>query len=136
MTPSDTPGPTPTPVPIVSSGTGTIHGTGSFDFDQGNEVASGGDVFWDQHSDTIRSMDPVGNAQLANIGVTDFNAIDAATLQSQSYSTTPLNGTNDSSNQLVDNDVFAVLTNGGNHAKVLVTSYGYDLQIQWVTYQG
>jgi len=134
MTPTDTP--TPPPVPIVSSGTGTIHGAGSFDFDQGNEVASGGDVFWDQQSDTNRSLDPVGNAQLANMGVTDFNVIDVATLQSQSYSTTPLNGNNDSSNQLVDNDVFVVLTNGDNHAKVLVTSYGYDLQIQWVTYQG
>ena len=37
-------------------------------------------------------------------------------------------------NQLVNGDVFAVLTNQGNYAKVKVLEYGYNLQIQWVTY--
>ena len=32
------------------------------------------------------------------------------------------------------NDVFAVRTDFGNYVKVLVTLYGYDLQIKWVTY--
>ncbi len=135
-TPTAIPSPTPTPVPVVSSGTGTLHGTNSFNFDQGLEVTSGGDIYWDQQTDTVRTMDPAGNAQLANLGVVDFNTLDAAALRSQSYSTTPLNGNNDSTNELVNNDVFAVATNGGNHAKVLVVSYGYDLQIQWTTYQG
>jgi serine/threonine protein kinase len=135
-TPTAIPSPTPTPVPVVSSGTGTLHGTNSFNFDQGLEVTSGGDIYWDQQTDTVRTMDPVGNAQLANLGVVDFNSLDAAALRSQSYSTTPLNGNNDSTNELVNNDVFAVVTNGGDHAKVLVVSYGYDLQIQWTTYQG
>ena len=31
-------------------------------------------------------------------------------------------------------DVFAVLTNQGNYSKVKVITYGYDLNIQWVTY--
>jgi hypothetical protein len=35
----------------------------------------------------------------------------------------------------VPGDVFAVLTNQGNYAKVKVVSYGYDLNIQWVTYR-
>jgi hypothetical protein len=38
-------------------------------------------------------------------------------------------------NQLVNGDVFAVLTNQGNYAKVKVLEYGYNLQIQWVTYR-
>ena len=135
--PTATPGPTPTPVSIVSSGTSTLHGNAAYDFDKGLEVASGnGDVFWDLQNDPTRTLDPVGNAQLANLGVTDFNSVDLTTLQGQSYSTTPLNGNNDASNTLVNNDVFAVATNGGHHAKVLVVSYGSDLQIQWVTYQG
>ena len=138
--PRDTPTPTPTDtaVIIISSGITTLYGTYSFDFDQGIEVAGGkgGDAFWNQQTDTVRTMDPVGHAQLANLGAVDFNSIDLAKLQSQSYSTTPLDGNNDSSNVLVGNDVFAVATNGGNHAKVLVVSYGYDLQIQWATYQG
>jgi hypothetical protein len=37
-------------------------------------------------------------------------------------------------NQLVNGDVFAVLTNQGNYAKVKVLEYDYNLQIQWETY--
>jgi len=135
-TPTSTPSPTPTPVPVVSSGQGTIHGTWSFSFDQGVQVDSGGDVFWDQQTSTVRSMDPQGSAQLVNIGVVDFNSITAAKLHSLTYTTTPIDGNNDSSNKLVNGDVFAVLTNGGNHAKVQVVSYGYNIVVQWVTYKG
>ncbi|MER3435379.1 MAG: hypothetical protein C4288_18730 [Leptolyngbya sp. ERB_1_1] len=39
------------------------------------------------------------------------------------------------SNYLTNGNVFAVRTNNGNFAKVQVISYGYDLQIQWVTYR-
>src|SRR4029077_12608693 len=42
---------------------------------------------------------------------------------------------NNASNKLVAGDVFAVLTNQGNYAKVKVVAYGYDLSIQWVTYK-
>ncbi|NJK53300.1 MAG: hypothetical protein HC936_11715 [Leptolyngbyaceae cyanobacterium SU_3_3] len=37
-------------------------------------------------------------------------------------------------NLLVNGSVFAVKTNSGNFAKVQVLSYGYNLQVQWVTY--
>ncbi len=135
-TPTPTPSPTATPVPIVSSSTGTIRGTFFFSFDHGIQVTSGGDVWWDQQTDTIRSMNPLGNAKLINLGIVDFNSITPTQLQSYIYTTTPIDGNNDPSNQLVTGDVFAVTTNGGNHAKVLVVMYGYNLQIQWVTYQG
>ncbi|MCY7279034.1 MAG: hypothetical protein LH702_36185 [Phormidesmis sp. CAN_BIN44] len=39
------------------------------------------------------------------------------------------------SNSLTNGNVFAVRTNSGNFAKVQVLSYGYDLQVQWVTYR-
>jgi len=139
-TPTATPTPSPTPtstsVSIISAGITVLHANKSFDFNQGLEIVSGGDVYWDLQSDPTRTLDPVGNAQLANLGAVDFNSLDLATLQSESYSTTPLDGNNDSTNQLVNNDVFAVLTNSGNHAKVLIVNYGDDLQIQWATYQG
>ena len=32
------------------------------------------------------------------------------------------------------NDVFGVITNNGNYAKVQIQSYGYNLQIRWITY--
>jgi len=135
-TPTPTPSPTATPVPIVSSSTGTIRGTFFFSFDHGIQVTSGGDVWWDQQTDTVRSMNPLGNAKLINLGIVDFNSITPTQLQSYTYITTPIDGNNDPSNQLVTGDVFAVTTNGGNYAKVLVVMYGYNLQIQWVTYQG
>lgn len=40
-----------------------------------------------------------------------------------------------SRNQLVNGDVFAVLTNNRNYAKVQVLEYGYNLKLRWVTYR-
>jgi hypothetical protein len=67
--------------------------------------------------------------------VVSFTAIGAAQLQSLTYGTTPITGDNTASNLLVPGAVFAVRTNLGNYAKVKVVSYGYDLQLQWVTYR-
>jgi hypothetical protein len=119
----------------VSSGTGTLHGTWSFNFDAGAQVLSNGDVFWDQHTATVRTMDPEGTAQLANLGTRDFGSLTYSELATLPYSTSAINGNADGSNQLVNGDVFAVRTNGGNLAKVLIVSYGYDLQIQWATFR-
>ena len=121
----------------VSSGTAILHGTYCFDFDAGTEsgAAADRDVFWHQHTSVIRTMDPWGSAKIANIGVVYFDGISAAELQSLSYGTTPINGNDDATNQLVDGDVFAVITSGGNYAKVKVVNYGYDLTIQWRTYR-
>ncbi len=133
-----TPAPTATPVPIISSGTWTLQGTYTFDFDTGVQApSSGADVHWN-----IQTLNPVMQAQmvplssatLVNLGIVNFNNITLAKLQSYSYSTTPIDGNNDSTNQLVNGDVFAVHTSSGNYAKVLVLSYGYNIQIQWVTY--
>ncbi len=130
--------PTPTPVPIVSASNGTMRGNFSFNFDQGIQASSTsrGDVLWNIQNDPTRTLQVVGNAQLVNLGLVNFDSVTAAQLQSLNYSTTPINGNNDSTNQLVTNDVFAVHTNGGNYAKVLVQTYGPDLLIQWVTYKG
>jgi ABC-type phosphonate transport system ATPase subunit len=69
-----------------------------------------------------------------NIGVVDFTSITPQMLKGLTYLSTPITGNNDASNKLVPGNVFAVITNQGNYAKVKVISYGYDLQIQWVTY--
>jgi hypothetical protein len=123
-----------------------------FNFDQGGTVYTGGDIRWDQQTGSIGTSDssgdpqlgdnnnqladigvlePLGGAQLANIGTIDFNQVDATMLQRQDYRTRSLLG-----DVLVDGDVFAVATNGGNHAKVLVVRSSFTLRIQWITYQG
>lgn len=121
-------------VAIVSSGTTTLQGTYLFNFDTGVEGVSG-DVWWEQVDAVVRQMVPQGGATIVNLGTIDYNALSFDVLQGLTYAATPIVGNNDASNQLVPGDVFAVLTNSGNYAKVEVLNYGYDLQIQWETYQ-
>jgi hypothetical protein len=121
----------------VSSGTTTLKGTWSFDLETGTQggVAPPFDIWWEQQTAVLRRMTPLNSAQIANLGSVDFNSITPDTLQSLSYSSVAIDGNNDPTNKLVTGDVFAVLTNKGNYAKVKVLVYGYDMQIQWVTYQ-
>lgn len=120
---------------VVWSGSGTLHGTFLFDFDGGGETSSGADVFWQQQTSVARQLVPENGAQLVNLGVRDFNSLAPEQLQGLGYSSNAIKGNNDSSNQLVTGDVFAVRTSSGNLAKVKVVTYGYDLQLQWVTYK-
>ncbi|HSP73638.1 MAG TPA: hypothetical protein VLN26_14775, partial [Gaiellaceae bacterium] len=118
----------------VSSGTATIHGTFLFDFETGVEGTTG-DVFWEQHTATVRSLEPSGGATIVNLGAVSYTSVTPAVLQTLAYGTTGIVGNDDATNQLVVGDVFAVLTNAGNYAKAQVLAYGYDLQIKWTTYR-
>jgi hypothetical protein len=122
---------------IVSAGTTVLKGTWTFDLDTGVQGPPGttADIWWEQMTNVARQMVPQNNARIANLGVINFNAVTPATLQSTTYGPTPIPGNNDPTNKLVPGDVFSVLTNKGNYAKVKVVAYGYDLTIQWVTYQ-
>jgi hypothetical protein len=123
------------PVP-VSSGTTTLRGTWTFDLDRGIQGPdSGADIWWEQQTSTERQMTPRGSAEIVNIGVVDYDSLTVTDLQQLSYGTTPIDGDDDASNQLVDGDVFAVSTTGGNYAKVRVIQYGYNIEIQWATYE-
>ncbi len=81
------------------------------------------------------TMVPQGGAKILNLGAGDFESVSPAQLQKLEYSMVPIPGDDDNSNRLVSGDIFAVLTRSGNHSKVQVLSYGYNLQIQWITYQ-
>jgi len=79
-------------------------------------------------------MTPVNGAIIVNLGTVDFKAITDLTSYSYPYSTTPIPGNDDSTNQLVNGDVFVVHTNSGNFAKVKVLEYGYNIYIEWNTF--
>src|SRR5580704_11925109 len=88
---------------IVAQSTSTVlKGTFLFDFDSGVEGGAGPnmDVFWEQETAVLRRMTPQNSAQIVNLGAVDFNSINAAYLQSLPYSTTPIPGNNDATNQL------------------------------------
>ncbi len=118
----------------VSSGTTTLQGTWLFDFDAGHEGTSG-DVWWEQHTATRRSLEASGGARIVNLGHVNYANVTPAVLQTLAYGTVGINGNNDATNLLTPGDVFAVRTNLGNYAKVQVVSYGYDLHLTWTTYR-
>ena len=124
------------PVTIVAADTTTLKGTWTFDFDMGVQGAefTNSDVWWEQETNVLRKLVPTGNAKIINLGVIDFDLLSALELKELAYSNVPIPANNDASNQLVIGDVFAVATNSGNFTKVKVLDYGYNLEIQWVTY--
>jgi hypothetical protein len=124
------------PTILAQSDSATIHGTFQFNFDTGVETGTGADVWWQQQTDTERQLVPRQGARLVNLGQVDFGAVSLPELRGRTYTETPINGDDNSSNVLTVGDVFAVLTDQGNHAKAQVAQYGYDLVVRFVTYQG
>ncbi len=126
---------------IMSQGSAILKGTFLFDLDTGTEsapglpVGTGWDIFWEAVTSVVREMRIYDSTRIVNIGVVPFASVTPSGLQSLPYGTTPINGNDDPTNKLVVGDVFAVKTTNGNYAKVLITSYGYNLGIQWVTYR-
>jgi hypothetical protein len=108
----------------------TINGTFSYDFDLVDNV----DVSWEIVSSTIRDMAPLNGAKVVNIGVTNFANVTAVQLHGLSYSTSPIDGNNDGTNELVSGDVWAVHTDGGHYVKVKVVTYGYNIVLDYVLY--
>lgn len=108
----------------------TIPGSNYYDFD----LVDNTDVWWEQVTSTERAMAPVNGAKVANIGVTNFTNVTAAQLKGLSYSTTGIDGNNDSTNKLVAGDVWAVHTDGGHYVKVKVVTYAFNIVIDYVLY--
>jgi hypothetical protein len=124
---------------VVSSGSGTLDGTWCADLDTGTlnvvpACAPGTDIWWEQKTTVAREMTPYNGGEIVNLGSVSFTGITESYLAGLTYGTTPIDGNNDATNQLVDGDVFAVLTTAGDYAKVEVTDYGYDIGLEWVTY--
>lgn len=122
----------------VSQGTAVLKGTWVFDCETGaltGNLSGPGDIWWEQVDTMRRKMVPVAGAAIVNLGKVSFAAVTPALLQTLKYTKNPIPGNNDPTNQLAAGDVFAVLTNAGNVAKIQVLQYGYDLKIEWFTYQ-
>ena len=99
------------------SATQTLSANARFSFDTGAAVTSGGDVLF-----TGTSIAMEGNAidfSLGTSGSAEYSSLSQATLSSflAAYSAAGISGSS-----LVVNEVFAVHTNGGNYAAVLITA--------------
>ena len=121
---------------VQSRGTTTLKGTWTFDFDTGLQGSpSGSDIWWEQVNNVTRYLVPQGGAMLANLGKVNFDAVSLQTLQTRPYTMTPINGSNNASNQLTAGTVVAIKTGAGRYAKMKINSYGYNLGMTWVTYK-
>lgn len=116
------------------SGTKTLTATTALNLDTGNTSSSGGDLLWNGST-----LVPQGTAGIFNFlvsgstGTTLFGSLtqsNLSVLSNSVYTSTGLGGAS-----LVVGVVFGVHTNGGNYAKVLVTSNsGGSLGLQFVTF--
>lgn len=125
---------------IASSNSATLQGTHLFNLDNGTHSTTGGagtgwDIWWEQETSVQRKMTPRNGAALAYLGNVSYNAISFADLAAFHYTTTPINGDNNSSNLLTNGAVFAVRTSQGNYAKVQVITYGYNIVFRFRTYR-
>ena len=83
---------------------------------------------------TTQFLVPRGGASLCHLGHPDFDAVSRETLHAAAFSSSPINGSNNGANQLTPGAVIAVRTGDGRYAKMRVNSYGYNLDVNWVTY--
>jgi uncharacterized protein (TIGR03437 family) len=114
------------------TGTPTLTANTALSLDTGTAGSSGGDILWSGSSLTSQ-----GNAGIYNIG--NFGPVEYAELMSGSilsafpgslYSKSAV-----AASALPVGDVFAVQTNGGNYAKVLVTAVnGTSISLQFDTF--
>jgi hypothetical protein len=119
---------------VLSSGRVLLKGTYVFDFDKGI-LDPGGDLWWEQKDGIARFLVPRNGAMAASLGGAGFEALNSQNLSEQHYSTTPINGSNDATNLLLPGTIIGIKTKSGHYAKMCINSYGYDLDIKWVTYK-
>ena len=121
-------------VPVAAlanlTGTPTLSANTALSLDTGATSASGGDILWSGSAMTPQSSATAYN--IGALGATGFSAMTQSTLSSFSslYSKTAL-----PASTLVVGDVFAVKTNAGNYAAVLVTATaGTSITLQFTTF--
>ena len=91
LTPSPTPKPQPTP---ICSATITLQGTFSLDAGGCRQAAASatGDLFWEQATSVVRSLNPVNGAAAARLGILDFAGVTPQQLSTTNYSAAPIDG--------------------------------------------
>ena len=119
---------------VYTEGQIVIRGTWSCDLDAGSETTSGADFFWEQVNGVERYLVPRGGARFSVLGRRDFHSVSYADLTKLNYSEDKINASNATYNRIPQGTVVAAVTNEGRHSKFLITEYGYNLGISWVTY--
>jgi len=102
------------------------------------------DIFWEQIDRTRRRLVPWNGAELAILGMVNFEDVTLKDLLSAQYSNDKIVG-DDNNNQLIPGTTIGIRTNKGNYAKMRVDGYlplirnlekveNYNLQCTLVVY--
>ncbi|MGD0870615.1 MAG: hypothetical protein ABSB88_13740 [Bryobacteraceae bacterium] len=111
------------------TGTPTLAANTALSLDTGATSSSGGDLLW-----SGTSLTPQGNATAYNIGPGGPSTYSLYTQQVLSALGSLYSKSAIPASSLAVGDVFAVKTNGGNYAKLLVTAIGTSISLQFDTF--
>jgi hypothetical protein len=115
-----------------STGLVTWEGTYCIDLEDGSlGCDSGADLFWQQVSSVERYIKTRNGAKVAVAGTSSVGYSGCSAL---SLGNGPINGSNNSSNEIPTGTYVCVLTNAGRISQFRVNSYGYDLEIGYTTW--
>lgn len=121
---------------VLRKGSVNLKAMRTFDFETGVlGPEDGADVWWERVDAVTRLLVPQNGAMLASLGQADFDVVSYHRLSSLSYTATPINGSDNSSNGLTPGTVVAIRTNSGRFAKLKIKTYGATLSLDYVTYQ-
>jgi hypothetical protein len=109
----------PTTTTTVPSREGSVRGTWTYDLKAGVEGSGTADFWWEIWDTTTRWITPRNGAQVSNMGVVDYEAVTLQKLQSLTYTTGKITGS-DSGNQMPVGTVIAFKTTNGRFAKFKV----------------
>jgi hypothetical protein len=121
----------------VCTGSGTLQGTFVFDLESCRQsTTSTGDLWWEQIDDVQRQLVPFSAGdRVAVLGQVDYTKVTFDRVAAAALGTAPVNGSDNTSNQLTAGTVLAVRTRNGDFAKVRIDSYGYTLGLTVTTYK-
>ena len=118
------------------SGTGTLSAGGNFNFDNGTNVSSGGDISFTGSNITFVGS-AKGGAFPGLTGSTDYASVNSAVAQAAGgiVTATPI-PTSGLSAGSASGSILIIKTNGGNYAKALVTALSStSISFQYTTYE-
>ena len=122
-----------------SSGIGTVEGTAGFDLDEGigypEVLNSDRDIRWQQQTEVLRYLETKNDSLLYVAGAIDFDNVSYESIIDAPLSSEAIDGSNNENNQIPNNTVIYAKTSENRYSKFEILNYGYDLTIQWETYQ-
>ncbi|WP_143447567.1 hypothetical protein [Kineosporia sp. R_H_3] len=120
----------------VSRGPASLPGNPGLDLDTGEVgMGEGVDLWWDNTSPDDRWLRPQGGTTLVVVDGGRYEDLGIRDLVGLRYADVPLDGRTGPTNQVPTGTVIAVRIDADTYAKVRVTKYDSDLELDWETLQ-